>query len=332
MAKTTKASKTATAAKSPKTTEPSKTRRPRAAASPPPAPAEPAGPAIATLVWQRRCGYALVALSAAGMVGTGVLFGTEPLASGLHWAGRAAVQGVCAALVALFLWPLASRWRNVSYVLVLGICGVGLFAYDAVLAWRVDRARAVAHQTLADLEAGRRNVESLTGVEKANAYIEAYVVMRDVYWELGMRANEGLSRYRSRYENYTAAGAFLDTNRLKATADLRHSILQIRDLQWRLSSIESAVPDVSDLLLTVDLLEVDAVTRAAYAEDLHRARDMLVAATAATVVREREILRAMQHSLEVLLEAEGRYRIDDGQIIFESPDDAARFTGKADTG
>lgn len=285
-----------------------------------------------TIPQQRRAGIALLAVSAVSLAAVGAWVVTDSLHGIGHWAVRAAVRGISAALVGLSLWAVLSQRRSVSRVLVLGVSAVSLLVYETGSAWWVDRARALANRTLHQLDSGSRNVETLTPSELADPYVEAYVIMRDVYWELYLRSDDAMSRYRSYYEDYTADGTFLDVTRLTTRSDLWRSIFQIDDLQVRLQRVEAARPDISDLLLTVNLLHVDAETRAAYADDLRAAREAFVAATTAAVRQEREALRAMRSSLEVLLDAEGRYRIENGRLIFDRPDDADRFAGRADAG
>ena len=123
-----------------------------------------------------------------------------------------------------------------------------------------------------------------------------------------------------------------DVTRLTTTSDIRRSILQIEDLQRRLQRVEASRPDISDLLLSVGLLDVDDDTRAVYADDLRTARDSFYAAKLESVARERKTLRSMRHALEALLDAQGRYRIEGDKLIFELPEDAARFAGKAERG
>jgi hypothetical protein len=283
-----------------------------------------------TLRLQRRAGYALVVVSTAGIAGIGAWVAADSLHGVGLWAVRAAIRGVCIALIGLCLWTVLSQRREVSRILVLGACTVGLLVYEAGSAWWIDRARSFANRTLQQLELGRRDVESLTPVEMADPYIEAYVVMRDIYWELYARSDDEMSRYRSYYEDYTAKSAFLDTERLGSTADIWRSIFEIDDLQRRLLRVETSRLEITDLLLTVSLLDVDDETRAAYADDVRAARASFVEATAASVARERKTLRAVRQALEALLDFQGRYRIQDGRIIFEHPEDAARFAGTAE--
>jgi len=215
---------------------------------------------------------------------------------------------------------------------VIGAGALGLLLLETGTAWRADRARDLGNRTLQQLEAGQRDIESLTPAERADPYVEAYVTMRDIYWELYLRSDDEMSRYRSYYEDYTAEGSFLDVARLTTTSDIRRSILQIEDLQRRLQGVEASRPDISDLLLTVSLLAVDDDTRAAYADDLRAARDSFYESRLESVAQERETLRSMRHALEALLDAQGRYRIEDDRLIFEQPEDAARFAGKLEPG
>ncbi len=298
----------------------------------PPREVEPGAPRATTRPRQRRVGYALIAISVAGIAGIGAWVVADSMQGIGHWTVRAVFRAVGVALIGFSLWALLDQRRAVSRVLVLGATAAGLLVYEAGSAWWDHRARSLAKQTLLQLEQERRDVESLMPFEIADPYIEAYVVMRDIYWELYARADDEMSRYRSYYEDYTAEGAFLDTGRLTTTADISRSILEIDDLQHRLLRVETSRPDIADLLLTVDLLDVDPETRAAYADDVRTARDSFVEATAASVAGERETLGDIRHALEALLDAEGRYRIQDGRIIFEDPEDAARFAGEAEAG
>jgi hypothetical protein len=283
--------------------------------------------AAAVLRQQRRIGSALIVLGATGIAGIGIWVGSGPLSDAGHWAVRAVARGIGVALIAVFLWTVLNRRRMVSGLLVFGASAASLLVYEAGSAWLVDRGRDDANRTLLQLESGVRDVGSLTPVEIANPYIEAYVVMRDIHWELDARSDDQMSRYRSYHESYTARGAFLDVKRLATAAEIRRSISEIDDLQRRLLRVETSRPDIADLLLTVGLLDVDAATRASYAQDVRAARRSFIVAIESSVARERETLGATRSALETLLEAGGRYRIEDGQIVFERPEDAARFAG-----
>lgn len=264
-----------------------------------------------------------------GVVAVGLWFGgDDPLQSLAFWASRAAIQGVSAALIALFIWALLSRRRVVSYVLVLGVGTAGLFLYDAASAWQIDRERLHANVVLKHLEDGERMIESLTEEEKANPYVDAYLVMRDLYWELNALASDRMAGYRSAYESYTETGGFLDVQRLRNEFDLWYSLSQIQDLEVLLKHMESEPLDAADTRWSVRLLKVDPVTQAAYAEDLAESLKAITGAQAASITRERRSLQLMRNALEVLIESEGRYRIENDRIIFDDPGDAARFTGK----
>lgn len=274
----------------------------------------------------------MIVISAAGIAGIGAWVALDSLQGIGDWAERAAIRGACLALIGLCLWMVLNHRRAVSAILVVGASAFGLLAYETGAAWRMEHARDIATRTLQQLESGTRQIDSLTPAELMDPYIEAYVLMHDVYWELYARSYEEMSRYRSVYEDHTAEGAFLDPGRLATATDLWRSIFQIDDLQQRLARVESTRPDLSDLLLTVNLLDIDDETRAAYARDLREACDALVEANKESVARERETLRTVRRSLEILLDAEGRYRIENGRIIFQHPEDASRFAGKAGAG
>jgi len=283
---------------------------------------------LSTLPQQRRTGYALLILCAASILGIGIWVATDSLHSIGQWAFRATIRGVCVGLMALCLWIVLGQGRTISRVLVIGTGALGLLIVETGTAWWADQARDLANRTLLQLETNRRDVENLTPVEIADPYVEAYVIMRDVYWELSLRSDDEMSRYRAVYEEYTASGAFLDVARLTTMDDLRRSIREIADLQQRLKRVEEVRPDISDLLLTVSLLDVDDDTRAAYADDLRAARDSFAQANLESVAYEQETLQEMRNALEALLDAEGRYRIEGSRLIFDQPEDAARFAGK----
>lgn len=274
-------------------------------------------------------GLTLIFASMLGVGIVGVWFGGNNPIAGLHfWAGRAAIQGVSIALIALFIWALLAHRRAVSYALVLGICAVGIFGYDAASAWRIDRERLRAGLLLAEVERGDRNIDSLTEVEKGNPYVEAWLIMRELYWELNALTSDRMSGYRSAYEEYTANGGFLDIGRLRNEFDLWYSLVQIQDLEALLTRIEATPLDAVDTRWSLRLLRVDPITKAAYADDLARGLNSVTKAQSEAIARERQTLRLMRNALETLLAAEDRYRIEDDRVIFENPDDAAKFAGK----
>lgn len=279
--------------------------------------------------WQDWTGLGLIFGSLAGIAAVGLWFGNdEPLRGLGFWAGRAAIQGISAGLIALFVWALLARRWTVSYTLVLGVLAVGLLLYDATIAWRIDRERMQASHILSNIEQGHRNIEDLSASERENPYIDAWLIMRDLYWELNAMAGDRMSGYRAAYEDYTENGGFLDIARLRNEFDLWYSLVQIQDLEAQLTRIETKAMDTSDMRWSLKLLKVDPVTRSNYEDDLNAALEVIERAQAETIARERRTLRLMRNALEVLVDADGRYRIDGDRVIFENPDDAAKFSGK----
>lgn len=290
------------------------------------------GQAPPGLTVQRLAGSILAVASLIGTVTLGAWLHPDPYEGVAYWMGRAAVQSVYAALIALGLWSLLRhRWR-IAYLLVFGILLTGVLSYHGSMAYQANSERIRANEVVIALRDGRRSADSLSEEERSNRYVDALLVMRDVYWELHARAESRMAHYRRLYDGYTQRGGFLDTGRLGSSYDLWYSYFQIHDLEHRLGQAEAARIRISDLLWTVNLLDVDGATRAAYAADLRTAAEVISEAQAIAIARERKTLGEMKQALDVLIDAEGHFRIVGAQIIFERPEDAARFAGKADTG
>lgn len=282
----------------------------------------------ASLAVQRRTGVTLVAFSLTGMLVAGAWLSADSFAGLAHWSGVALVQCVYASLIAYFLYTILREKYAVSFALIFGILLTGSFAYHAPSAYADNRRRVVADGTILALRQGSRHVEALSAEERNNPYVKSYVVMRDVFRQLSERADARVSAYRAAYAESVRAGAFLDPHRLDSAYDVWYSYAQLHALERRLDrTIESRV-DVSDLLWTANVLPVDAGTRAAYANDLRASATAIETTQAESLERERETLARTKQSLEILIDAEGRYRIEGAQIIFDDPDLSDRFGGK----
>lgn len=282
-----------------------------------------AGPAV-----QQRVGAALAALSLVGMLVAGAWLSADSFAGLAHWLGVALVQCVYASLIAYFLYSVLREKYAVSFALIFGILLTGSLAYHLPSAYADNLRRVVADKTILTLRRGSANFEDLSAEERGNPYVESYVVMRDVFRELSERADARVAPYRAAYAESVRAGAFLDPHRLDSEYDVWYSYAQLHQLEQGLDRIIENRVDVSDLLWTANSLAVDAGTRAAYANDLRKSATAIEAAQAASLERERETLARTKQSLEVLIDAGGRYRIDGAQIIFDDPSLSDRFGGK----
>ena len=280
---------------------------------------------------QRLIGGVLAVASLSGIVMLGAWLHPDPYEGIAYWIDRAAVQSVYAALFALFLWSLLRRRRPIAYLLIFGLVLGGVVSYHGAAAYRANHERIAANKVLAALRTGSRDAEDLSEAERFNPYVDAYLVMRDVYWELHERSEARMAHYRRLYEKYTWRGGFLDGERLGSTYDLWYSYFQIYELKQWLDRAEASAIDISDLLWTANILDVDGGTRTAYADDLRAAAAAIEEAQEASIAHERKTLQEMQRALEVLIDADGYFRVIGAQIIFERPEDAARFAGKTAT-
>lgn len=290
------------------------------------------GHALHEAAIQRLTGTILVTVSLSGIVMLGAWLHPDPYQGIRHWAARAAALSVYAALLSFFLWSLLRGRRRIAYLLVFGILLVGILSYHGATAYRANRERMAANEVLSALREGWRDTADLSGEERSNPYVDAWLTMRDVYWELQSRSETRMAHYRRLYGDYTRRGGFLDSSRLGSTYDLWYSYFQVHDLQQWLERASESKVSISDLLWGVSLLDVDSGTRAAYANDLRAAAAALDEAQAASIARERDTLREMKRVLDVLIDADGYYRVVGTAIIFERPEDAARFADKSDSG
>lgn len=296
------------------------------------APAWETGKRDGAIRLQRLIGGILVAASLGGIVLLGALLYPHPYEGVRYWAGRAAGQAAYGGLFALFVWSLLRERRPVAYLLIFGIILTGILSYSGAVAYRANRERIAANDVLAGLRTGSRDAETLSPAERSNHYVDAYLIMRDVYWELHARAEARMAHYRRLYDDYTRSGGFLDGKRLGSAYDLWYSYFQVYDLEQWLDRAESDRLEISDLLSTTKVLAVDSGTRDGYAADLRAAAAAIEETQADSIARERRTLQEMERSLKVLIDANGYFHVVGAQIIFERPEDAARFAGKSGNG
>jgi hypothetical protein len=152
--------------------------------------------------------------------------------------------------------------------------------------------------------------------------------MRDAHWELHNRMNDRLTDYAASYRTYVEGGAFLDIERLRSRFELWRAFYQIDDLEDQLARIESNKMEAGDLLWTADLLDVDAATREAYVRDVQDAIATANESQAELIAGERRTLARVKQTLQVLIDARGRYSFAEGRVVFDDPADAALFAGK----
>ena len=277
---------------------------------------------------QNKVGLALIAASLFAVMAAGGLLGPDPLTGAAQWVRKGLIQASYAVLLALFAWIVLHRRREISYVLLLGVICAGIAAWDTGAGIYASRLRLEANKTLITLRDAPLNVEGLAETIERNPYVEAYIVMRDVYWEFGNRLDDRIASYGASYKSYVGSGDFLDTGRLRSRLELWRTFYQIGDLERQLAQIESEPLKADDLLWTVNLLDVDTETREAYARDLQDTISAATTSQAELIARERRTLARIKQSLQVLINAEGRYRIADGRVVFEDPADAALFAGE----
>lgn len=277
---------------------------------------------------QRAVGLAIVLAAFAGIVVVRIWASGDPVANLLHWSGYVAGQSIYVALLAYFVWSLLRLPGRIAYPVVFGLMLTAILVYHGIAAYSTGAARADANRTLQDVRLGQRSIEELTAEELTNPYVEAFVAMRDIYWELHGRADTRMEHYRRLHADYTRDGAFLDSNRLTSSYDLWYAYIQVRDLQLRLQQAKNHVVDLSDLLWAITLLDVDNGTRAAYADDLRGAAAAIAESQAASIAREQVSLAQTRRALEVLIDAAGRFHVDGARIVFDRPEDAARFAGR----
>lgn len=277
---------------------------------------------------QRKAALALIAVSLLTVITAGAWLGPDPATGVVQWIGRSLLQAVYAALLALSLWIILMRSCAISYFLLFSFACAGVAIWDVSSGIYANRVRLEANETLITFRDTPLNVQDLTGIIERNPYVEAYMIMRDAHWELRNRLDDRMSGYRASYKAYVGNGAFLDIERLRSRFDLWRAFYQISDLQNLLAQIESSPMEADDLLWTVSLLDVDAAMREAYILDFRDAVSAANESQMELIAGERHTLARIKQSLQVLIDAEGRYRFAKGKVVFDNPADAAIFTGK----
>ncbi len=278
---------------------------------------------------QRRIGVAMVALSLAGMLIAGIWLSADAFAGLAHWSGVVLVQCVYAALIAYLVYTILRRKLAVSFTFIFGILLVGSFAYHVPSAYIDNSRRVDADHIILAVRQGSREIADLSPAERSNPYVGAFLVMRDVSRQLYERADARVSPYRAAYADSVRTGAFLDPHRLDTAYEIWYSYAQLHQLEQILRRAIDSRLDVSDLLWTANMLGVDAGTRAAYTNELRASAGAIDKAQAASLEQELETLAQTKQSLEVLIAAEGHYRIEGSQIVFDEPDLHDRFRGKS---
>ncbi len=293
-----------------------------------PATAATPSPKVHIIQVQALAGATMLVFAFAGIVGLGAwLYGNTGDGTA-WWTAHALIRSAYAALIAIPAWILIRRRRRVSFFLVLGCLVTAVFIYHGTEALRLNQEKISANRVLGALREGWRLTGELTPAERENPYVDAWIVTRNLYRELNERADARMAGYSSSHEKYTGPGGFLAPRRLGAKSDLLTSQAQLQELDQQLSRIGQSPVDTSDMLWSLDLLRVDAVTREAYREDLRAALGAINQTQDEAIARERRAIVRTLASIEVLLDAEGRYRVEDGQVVFDDPADAVRFSGK----
>lgn len=291
-------------------------------------PAESGGGGPFELDRQHKAGLALVAISLLAVMAAGAWLGPDPATGIAQWTGRGLIQAVYAALLTLCLWTVLERRRAISWLLLFGVACAGVAAWDTGAGIYANRLRLEANDTLTTFRDTPLNLKGLARIIEKNPYVDAYMIMRDAHWELRNRLDGRMTDYGASYKAYVENGAFLDIRRLRSRFALWDAFYQIRDLEDQLARIEDNPVDTEDLLWTVNLLNVDAVTRKAYVTDLNNTISAAERAQADMMTRERRTLARVKQSLQVLIDAEGRYSFAEGRVVFDDPADAALFAGK----
>ena len=277
---------------------------------------------------QRKAGLALIAASLILVASAGAWLGPFPASGALHWILKGLAQGAYVALMALSLWMFLRRRYEISYLLPFGILCAGVAVWDTGSGIYANRIRLEANDIVINFRNTPLNASGLAGAIERNPYVEAYMIMRDTHWELRNRLDTRMAGYEARYRTYVEKGEFLSVDRLRSRFELWRAFYQVGDLEDQLAITESSPVDVDDLLWTVRLLDIDEETRSAYFGDLRDAVSVSNESQATLIARERRTLARIKQSLQVLIDARGRYRFAEGKVVFDDPADAAMFAGK----
>lgn len=311
-------------------------------AAPPPSPADSPVPTVPDVVapthghgWkidldgQRKAGLVLIASSLLVVGSVGAWLSPYPASGAASWILKGFAQAAYLSLMALFPWTFFRRRKYaVSYLLPFGIFCIGIAVWDTGSGIYANRVRLEANDLLINFRDTPLNVNDLVGAIERNPYVEAYIIMRDTHWELSNRLDSWIAGYAASYRTYVGNGEFLDVGRLRSRLELWRAFYQISDLEDQLTVTENSPVETGDLLWTTSLLDVDEETRNAYSRDLQDAVRAATESQARLISRERRTLARIKHSLQVLIDAEGRYRFAEGKVVFDDPADAARFAGK----
>lgn len=278
--------------------------------------------------FQGLAGLALIAASVVAVTAAGASTAQEPVWGALRWLLKGGIQATYAALLALSVWLVFGRGRGISYLLCFGLVISIVVVWSIVAGLDNRRQRQEANKAIASFRDGAEDAPPLSEIMEGNPYVEAYMVMREVHWDLQDRLKRRIEKYRAEYEDYVAKGPFLAVDRLRSRYELWRSYYQIQELEGLLDSFEKTPLETTDLEWTVDLLAVDPDTREVYKRDLERSISTLQDWQSEFVAGEKRTLGQFRHSLKVVIDAQGRYRFAKGQIVFEDPADAASFGSK----
>lgn len=278
--------------------------------------------------FQAKVAAALIAASAIMAATAGAWFAQDPVSGALRWLLMALVQSTYFALLALSAWLLLGRRNNVSYALCLGLAAAVVTVWTVVSRVEDYRLRMEANDTLVTFHDTPLNIVGLADIVERNPYASAYMVMREAHWDLQDRMNRRIDLYRAEYENYANPVAFLAIERLRSRYELWRAYYEVQELEKLLDEIKKTPLETTDLIWTVNLLKVDAWTKAAYRSDLETSILAARRRQSDFVDQEKQTLRQIRNALKVVIDARGRYRFAEGHIVFEDPRDAAIFSGK----
>jgi hypothetical protein len=277
---------------------------------------------------QQKTAVALVFLSALIIAGAGAWFAPDPVSGAMRSLLMALIQSTYIALIALSAWLLVGHRTNITYALCFGLAVAVTTAWTIVSSVEDYRLRMEANETIVTFRDSPLNLVGLAGIVERNPYVGAYMVMREAHWDLQDRLKRRVDHYRGEYERYAEPASFLAIERLRSRYELWRAFYQIQELESLLDQIEKTPLETTDLVWTVNLLEVDAGTKAAYKRDLETSISAARAWQSDFIELEKRTLRQIRRALKVVIDAEGRYRFAEGHIVFEDPRDAAMFSGK----
>lgn len=286
------------------------------------------------LQWLRRLGsqektaIALILLSALLTAGAGAWFAQNPVAGAMRWLLMAVIQSTYILLLTLSAWRLLGRRHNLSFALCFGLAVAIVTIWTITSGIEDQRLRKEANDTIVTFHDAPLNVAGLAEAVETNPYVAAYMVMREAHWDLQNRLNRRVDQYRAEYERYAEPVSFLAIERLRSRYELWRAYYQVQEVEKLLDRIAETPLETTDLIWTVNLLEVDARTKAAYRSDLETSISAARTWQSDFIEQEKLTLRRIRNALKVVIDAKGRYRFAEGHIVFEDPEDAAIFSGK----